>query len=133
MSPLSPLAPVFEPGSSFGSASFFSQMAAQAETDPGDSAATPIARRPSSAAQAAALDHVGMHYACDDAAAVDNGDDADKTDDNETGDSDVSDTAFLPPEARPRRVSHSAARPTHTKQKRMSLPPVRFVWPEEER
>lgn len=141
MSPMSPLAPIFEPGSS----SFFPSDNDHHDHH-GDSAATPIARRPSSsAAQAAALDHVGMHYAYEGADAVGDDDDDDNGEqnytheryshdnDNETGDSDVSDTAFLPADARPRRVSHSAARPTQTKQKRMSLPPVRFAWAEEGR
>lgn len=132
MSPMSPLAPVFEPGSSFGSTSFFPQMAAQDEGGHGDSAATPTRRPSSSAAQTAALDHVGMHYAYENAATVDDDEGKQDDNDNDNNDSDVSDTAFLPPEARPRRVSHSAARPRQAKQKRMSLPPVRVAWPEEE-
>ncbi|KAL1907341.1 hypothetical protein Sste5344_006830 [Sporothrix stenoceras] len=144
MSPMSPLAPIFEPGPS---SSFF-----PFEGEHGDSTATPVACRSSSSAAHAALDHVGMHYAYENAVAIGDGEDDDdgeglkqnythegysrvnvnvNDNGNETGDSDVSDTAFLPPEARPRRVSHSAARPTQNKQKRMSLPPVRFAWAEE--
>ncbi|CAK7214905.1 hypothetical protein SBRCBS47491_002309 [Sporothrix bragantina] len=82
--------------------------------------------------QASTLASLGMHYAREEDG---EGEEVFVDDDNdkETGDSDVSDTSFLPPEIRTRRVSHSsAASPTSPRQKRMSLPLVRFAWPEAE-
>ncbi|KIH91792.1 hypothetical protein SPBR_01720 [Sporothrix brasiliensis 5110] len=154
MSPMSPLAPVFEPGSfSFGSTSLVSPMAPPSEGDLRlDSAATPMAESPPSSPSSAAqmhsqalMNHIGVQNANDDTAVVDGdgGDDnvvADsdarnesRTHKSDAGDADVSDTASLPPEVRPRRGSHSPDRPTPDKQKRRSLPPVWSAWPDEER
>ncbi|KJR85806.1 uncharacterized protein SPSK_09310 [Sporothrix schenckii 1099-18] len=128
MSPMSPLAPVFEPGSfSFGSTSLVSPMAPPSEGDHRlASAATPMAESPPSSPPSAAqmhsqaLNHIGVQNANEDTVVGD-------------GDADVSDTASLPPEVRPRRGLHSPDRLTPDKQKRRSLPPVWSVWPDEER
>ncbi|CAK7225472.1 hypothetical protein SCUCBS95973_005876 [Sporothrix curviconia] len=79
---------------------------------------------------ASTLAFAGMHYSREEAGEV-----FDDDDDGGSGDSgsSVSDTSFLPPDIRTRRVSHSsAASPTSPRQKRMSLPLVRFAWPENE-
>ncbi|ERS99810.1 hypothetical protein HMPREF1624_03175 [Sporothrix schenckii ATCC 58251] len=139
MSPMSPLAPVFEPGSfSFGSTSLVSPMAPPSEGDHRlASAATPLAESPPSPPPLAAemhsqvLNHIGVQNANEDTAAID--DDGENENIVAGGDADVSDTASLPPEVRPRRGSHSPDRPTPDKQKRRSLPPVWSVWPDEER
>ncbi|CAK7564975.1 MAG: hypothetical protein SEPTF4163_002881 [Sporothrix epigloea] len=97
VSPLSPLAPVFEPR----------------QTVPVD--------------QALVLAELGMHCVQEEAGMM-SVDDVSKA-----SALDVTDPSFVPAKLRDRRVSHSTtASPTSPRQKRISLPPVSFTWPESE-
>ncbi|CAK7274740.1 hypothetical protein SEPCBS57363_006315 [Sporothrix epigloea] len=97
-SPLSPLAPVFEP------------------------------RQTATADRALVLAELGMHYVQEEAGTV-FGEDV-----NKVSAADATDTSFVPTKLRDRRVSHStAASPTSPQRKRISLPPVTFVWPSEDK